>query len=65
MTERLSDTDASRLAALAGVALGDDAARNAASATAKPLAAADSQSRALAFEAEPSQFLAVQRLCKP
>lgn len=62
MTDRISDTDARRLTALAGVALSEEATRNAA--TAVPLDAAGKNSQALAFEAEPAQFVAVQRRCK-
>ncbi|MSP50324.1 MAG: hypothetical protein EXQ95_13495 [Alphaproteobacteria bacterium] len=65
MTDRLSDTDARLLAARAGVTLDGDRAHNAAAAAAGPLAAADGQSRTLAFEAEPAQFLAIQQRCKP
>ena len=61
MTAAIGDEEARILAAQAGVALDDDAAANAAAAMAPPLAAADRQSRGLAFEAEPSQFLAAQR----
>lgn len=65
MTNRLSDTDARTLAAMSGVALEGESAGNAATAMAGPLAAADTQSRALAFEAEPGQFAKVQQRCKP
>jgi len=57
--------DEARLfAAKAGVTFDDEAARNAASATAAPLAQADRQARSLAFEAEPGQFAAYQQRCK-
>lgn len=65
MKDRISDADAGRLAAAAGVALDGEAAHNAAVSMARPLAAADGHARALAFEAEPSTFAAVQRRCKP
>ena len=65
MTNGFGEDEARTLAAHAGVALGGDRAQNAAIATAGPLAAADGQSRALAFEAEPGQFLATQQRCKP
>jgi hypothetical protein len=65
MTKRFSDTDARTLAAISGVTLDGERAPNAAAATAGPLAAADVQSRTLAFEAEPGQFASYQRRCKP
>ncbi|MBM3532219.1 MAG: hypothetical protein FJX60_04185 [Alphaproteobacteria bacterium] len=64
MTAMRSADDARLFAAKAGVTLDDEAARNAASATAVPLAEADKHSRALAFEAEPGQFAAYQQRCK-
>ncbi|MBM3547643.1 MAG: hypothetical protein FJX54_11875 [Alphaproteobacteria bacterium] len=63
MTDRPAE-DARLFAAKAGVAFDDEAARNAASATAAPLATADKQSRVLPFEAEPGQFAAYQQRCK-
>lgn len=64
MIHRLTDDDAKLFAAAAGVTLAGEAAHNAAWATAAPLAAADPHSRALPFEAEPSQFVAAQRRSK-
>ncbi len=64
MTATIGDEEARILAAQAGVALDDEAAVNAATAMAPPLAAADRHARTLAFEAEPSQYLAAQRRAK-
>jgi hypothetical protein len=61
MTNRISDIDARMRAAAAGVALDDDAAHNAAVSMTAPLATVDAQAGGLAFEAEPSGFLAAQR----
>ncbi len=64
MTAAIGDEEARTLAAQAGVALDEEAAANAGAAMAPPLAAADHHARTLAFEAEPSQFLAAQRRAK-
>ena len=64
MSAVIEEDEARILAAQARVALDDDAAVNAAAAMAPPLVAADRHSRALAFEVEPSQFLAAQRRAK-
>lgn len=64
MTTRNSEKDALVFAGAAGVPLSDEAARNAGSATAGPLAAADVHSRKLAFEAEPGQFAAYQQAAR-
>jgi hypothetical protein len=61
---RIMDTDASVLAAQAGVSLDGDAARNAAVSMERPLALADAAARLLAFEAEPAQFLPAQQRSK-
>lgn len=61
MTAGIGEDEARVLAAQSGVTLDEEAAANAGAAMAPPLANADRHARTLAFEAEPSQFLAAQR----
>lgn len=61
MTTKLDAAMAKAVAANQGIALSDDAARDAAQSMAGLLAAADGYARALAFEAEPGSYVAAQR----
>jgi hypothetical protein len=61
MTTTLDAAMAKAIAASQGIAMGDDAARDAALSMAGLLGSADAHARALAFEAEPGSYVAAQR----
>lgn len=61
MTTKLDPAMAKAVAANQAIALGDEAARDAAQAMAGLLAGADGHARALPFEAEPGSYIAAQR----
>lgn len=61
MTTKLDAATALAVAASQGIALGEDAARDAAQSMVGLIATADAHARALAFEAEPGSYAAAQR----